>query len=108
MNEAKNFMLKPFEKSKSKLNKPCAAFLQYSELSLIEMKRLREQQSKYSIDEDFMIDMETIVTNYEGESVFTLFKKDNKVYSFLEEQINREKQEFQGSDEINEDHIKIK
>jgi len=36
MNEAQNFMLKPKDN-----DKPCAAFLQYSELDLIEMSRLR-------------------------------------------------------------------
>jgi len=85
MNEAQNFMLKPKDN-----DKPCAAFLQYSELDLIEMSRLR-QQLKYSksIHPDFQIDMETILTNYEGESIFMLFKENLSVYSFLEDQINR-------------------
>jgi len=33
--------------------------------------------------------METILTNYEGESIFMLFKENLSVYSFLEDQINR-------------------
>jgi len=54
--------------------------LLYSELDLIDLKRLKRQLSQYSIDDEFKLDIETIVANYEHESIFMMFKEDNDVY----------------------------
>jgi len=86
MNDKKNLILKPHFR-----NDPSAVFTNYSELDLIRLQLVTEELNDGHVDEDFNMGIETTVANFNGQTIFMLFKDEIIAYQLiLKEYLNKE------------------